>query len=80
VNTDESLLDTFPGRLFIADMLSVGGWGMPDDLIRAATRAVSSYLYSDRCLDASVGAWSAVSTAWLREPPGVEIRPAPVAG
>jgi hypothetical protein len=25
---------------------------------------------------ASVGAWSAVSTAWVREPPGVELRPA----
>jgi hypothetical protein len=29
---------------------------------------------------ASVGAWSAVSTAWLREPPNVEFRPAPAAG
>lgn len=58
----ESLLDTFPGRLFInnlqlfrrsgglspeAFVVSMG----PKDLIRAATRAVSSYLYSDACLE-----------------------------
>jgi hypothetical protein len=50
VDTGESLLDTFPGRLFIQHMLSVPGWGTPEYLIEAATRAVSSYLYSDRCL------------------------------
>lgn len=45
----ESLLDTFPGRLFIEDMRSFGGLGVPEDLIRAAAWAVGSYLYSDRC-------------------------------
>lgn len=45
----ESLLDTVPGRLFIEDMRSFGGLGVPEDLIRAAARAVGSYLYSDRC-------------------------------
>ncbi|OBH07602.1 MULTISPECIES: hypothetical protein [unclassified Mycobacterium] len=47
----ESLLDTFPGRLFIERMRSVGGLGAPEELISAASRAVGSYLYSDRCLD-----------------------------
>lgn len=47
----ESLLDTFPGRLFIEHMRSFGGLGIPEDLIRAATSAVGSYLYSDRCLE-----------------------------
>ncbi len=47
----ESLLDTFPGRLFIEHMRSFGGLGMPERLISAANRAVGGYLYSDRCLD-----------------------------
>lgn len=47
----ESLLDTFPGRLFIEDMLSVQGWDVPENLIRAAGWAIGSYLYSDRCRD-----------------------------
>ena len=51
MSTGESLLDTFPGRLFIQHMRSVPGWGMPENLIEAASWAVSSYLYSDRCLD-----------------------------
>lgn len=49
MSADESLLDTFPGRLFIADMQSFGGLAIPEDLIRTAARAVGSYLYSDRC-------------------------------
>ncbi|OBI53939.1 hypothetical protein [Mycobacterium sp. E796] len=44
----ESLLDTFPGRLFVDDMRSFGGLAVPERLIRAATSAVSGYLYSDR--------------------------------
>ena len=47
----ESLLDTFPGRLFIEHMRSFGGLGIPEDLIRASSWAVGSYLYSDRCLE-----------------------------
>lgn len=47
----ESLLDTFPGRLFIEHMMSFGNWGTPEGLIGAATRAVSRYLYTDDCLD-----------------------------
>jgi hypothetical protein len=50
VSARESLLDTFPGRLFIEHMLSVQGWGMPESLIGAATWAISRYLYSDGCL------------------------------
>lgn len=51
MSTGESLLDTFPGRLFIEHMRSFGGLGVPEDLISAATKAVGSYLYSDRCRD-----------------------------
>lgn len=62
VSTRESLLDTFPGRLFIEHLLSVRRSGsesptafvgamLPEDLIRAATSAVGRYLYSDDCLD-----------------------------
>jgi hypothetical protein len=51
VSTRESLLDTIPGRLFIEQMLSARGPYWPEDMIRAATRAVSRYLYSDRWLD-----------------------------
>ncbi|OBI88653.1 hypothetical protein [Mycobacterium sp. 1245805.9] len=47
----ESLLDTFPGRLFIQDMRRFGGLAVPKTLIRAATWAVSGYLYSDRYLE-----------------------------
>ncbi|WP_068185515.1 hypothetical protein [Mycobacterium sp. UM_CSW] len=47
----ESLLDTFPGRLFIEDMRSRGGLAVPVRLIRAATWAISGYLYSDRYLE-----------------------------
>ncbi|OBF45616.1 hypothetical protein A5787_12300 [Mycobacterium sp. 852002-50816_SCH5313054-b] len=49
----ESLLDTFPGRLFIEDMRSFGGLVIPERLVRAAARAVGGYLYSDRCLEAA---------------------------
>ena len=60
VSTSESLLDTFPGRLFIDQLrflhrhtgvspaAFVGALG-PEDLIRVATHAVGSYLYGD-CL------------------------------
>ncbi|ORW84881.1 hypothetical protein AWB92_28520 [Mycobacterium sp. IEC1808] len=51
MSVGESLLDTFPGRLFIEDMRSRGGLAVPVRLIRAATRAVSGYLYSDRYLE-----------------------------
>jgi hypothetical protein len=50
VRAEESLLDTFPGRLFIEDMRSFGGLALAEDVIRAANSAVGSYLYSDRCL------------------------------
>lgn len=49
MSTRESLLDTFPGRLFIERMRSFGGLGMPEDVIGATAWAVGSYLYSDRC-------------------------------
>jgi hypothetical protein len=51
VNAGESLLDTFPGRLFIEDMRSFGGLAIPERLVRAAAWAVGGYLYSDRWLD-----------------------------
>ena len=61
LSTGESLLDTFPGRLFIkhlsffrpADVSPTAFVGavQPKDLIRGATRAASAYLYSDDCLD-----------------------------
>ncbi|MEE6178212.1 hypothetical protein [Mycobacterium sp. 050134] len=59
----ESLLDTFPGRLFIVRILEFGCGSdyrspqeiidslTPDDLIRAAASAVRDYLYSDECLN-----------------------------
>ncbi|OBA74315.1 hypothetical protein A5641_28235 [Mycobacterium sp. 1554424.7] len=47
----ESLLDTFPGRLFIEDMRRSGGLAIPERLIRTAVWAVSGYLYSDRWQD-----------------------------
>lgn len=47
----ESLLDTFPGRLFIEDMRSSGGLGVPEVLVRTGARAVGGYLYSDRWLN-----------------------------
>ncbi|CQD21728.1 hypothetical protein BN1232_05361 [Mycobacterium lentiflavum] len=47
----ESLLDTFPGRLFIRDMWLSGGFDTPEHLIRAAASAVGRYLYSGGCLD-----------------------------
>ncbi|MEE6178207.1 hypothetical protein [Mycobacterium sp. 050134] len=58
----ESLLETFPGRLFLVRILAYGGKSdrrspqekidslNPDDLIRGATSAIGSYLYSDRWL------------------------------
>jgi hypothetical protein len=51
VTAGESLLDTFPGRLFIEDMRSFGGLALPEHLIHAAGRAVGGYLHSDRYLD-----------------------------
>ncbi|MGO9353496.1 MAG: hypothetical protein ACLP3C_22680 [Mycobacterium sp.] len=42
----ESLLDTGPGRLFIEHLRHVGDLDA-SDLIRRATRAVASHLYSD---------------------------------
>ncbi|WP_082958691.1 hypothetical protein [Mycobacterium sp. E3198] len=51
MSAHESLLDTFPGRLFIEDMRSLGGLAIPERLVRAAASAVGSYLYSDRCRD-----------------------------
>ncbi len=51
MSAPESLLDTFPGRLFIADMRRFGGLAIPEQLIRAAASAVSGFLYSDRYLD-----------------------------
>ncbi len=45
----ESLLDTFPGRVFLEDMRPFGGLGVPEDLVGSAAWAVASYLYSDRC-------------------------------
>jgi hypothetical protein len=51
VNAGESLLDTFPGRLFIEDIRSFGGLAIPERLVRAAAWAVGGYLYSDRWLD-----------------------------
>jgi hypothetical protein len=51
VGARESLLDTFPGRLFIADMRRYGGLAIPEKLIRASVRAVGGYLYSDRWHD-----------------------------
>ncbi|MCV7092934.1 hypothetical protein [Mycobacterium interjectum] len=47
----ESLLDTFPGRLFIEDMRSFGGLASPERIVGAAAWAVGGYLYSDRWLD-----------------------------
>ena len=47
----ESLLDTFPGRLFIDEMQRFARPVMPEALIEAATRAVARYLYADGCLD-----------------------------
>jgi hypothetical protein len=44
---------------------------------RFSTTDGSGLAHSQSGPYASVGAWSAVSTAWLREPPGVEFRPAP---
>jgi hypothetical protein len=49
VSNQESLLDTVPGRLFIGDMRSSQDWGLSENLIRAATRAIGRYLYSDGC-------------------------------
>jgi hypothetical protein len=49
VSGRESLLDTFPGRLFIEDMRSSAGLAIPERLVRAAHSAVGGYLYSDRC-------------------------------
>lgn len=62
MGTGESLLDTFPGRLFIEQLRSghcfSGASAMeivaamtPEDLVRGATAAVRRYLYSDACLD-----------------------------
>ncbi|WP_077101126.1 hypothetical protein [Mycobacterium terramassiliense] len=51
ISAGESLLDTFPGRLFIEDMRSFGGLAIPERLVRAAAWSVSGYLYSDRWLD-----------------------------
>ncbi|WP_204081360.1 hypothetical protein [Mycobacterium riyadhense] len=60
VSTDESLLDTFPGRLFIEHLRYRCPAGIapaafvsamqPEDLIRAAASAVGGYLYSGDCL------------------------------
>jgi hypothetical protein len=58
VSTSESLLDTFPGRLFIDQLrflqrhsgvspAAFVGAMDPEDVIRAATYAVGHYLYSD---------------------------------
>lgn len=58
----ERLLDTFPGRLFVKSLqffyssseLSPSAFTAcmwPEDLIREATDAVASYLYSDKCLE-----------------------------
>ncbi|OBK47179.1 hypothetical protein [Mycobacterium sp. 1081908.1] len=47
----ESLLDTFPGRLFIEDMRRSGGLAIPERLIGAGVSAVGGYLYSDRYLE-----------------------------
>lgn len=44
----ESLLDTFPGRLFVEHMQCRGGLAIPKELIRGAARSVGGYLYSDR--------------------------------
>jgi len=60
VSARESLLDTFPGRVFIKDLLRFRGSGglpptafagevCPEHLIRHATDAVGRYLYSDGC-------------------------------
>jgi hypothetical protein len=43
----ESVLDTFPGRLFVEHLRF--GAREPEDLIRVATWAVSQYRYSDGC-------------------------------
>ena len=62
MSTRESLLDTFPGRLFIRNLLrfrgsddlppsAFAGEVWPEHLIRRATGAVGSYLYSDSCVD-----------------------------
>jgi len=62
VSTHESLLDTFPGRLFIKHLASVQHLGSesptafvgampPEDLIRTATSSVRRYLYSEDCLE-----------------------------
>jgi hypothetical protein len=51
VSARESLLDTFPGRLFIEHMQRYGGLAVPEELIRAAARSVGGYLYSDRWQD-----------------------------
>jgi hypothetical protein len=51
VSGRESLLDTFPGRLFVEDMRRFGGLAIPDRLIRATAWAGTGYLYSDRWLD-----------------------------
>jgi hypothetical protein len=51
VSTGESLLDTFPGRLFISKMRSFGSLADLGDVVRAASWAVGGYLYSDRCLE-----------------------------
>ncbi|BBZ44302.1 hypothetical protein [Mycobacterium parmense] len=53
MSNDESLLGTFPGRLFLRELrprvpASIAAMG-PMELISAATRAVGSYLYADEC-------------------------------
>jgi hypothetical protein len=62
MSTQESLLDTFPGRIFIKNLKFFrppGGpsptafiAGMrPEKLIREATHAIGLYLYSNKCLE-----------------------------
>jgi hypothetical protein len=54
VHPGESLLNTFPGRLFINELRWRGGSPAvmsAQDLLEAATHAVASYLYNDSCLE-----------------------------
>lgn len=63
MNPRESLLGTFPGRLFIEHLRSAGAfpevlasnawpeWSIREFLIHGAIYAISRYLYSDDCLE-----------------------------
>lgn len=61
MGTEEPLLDTFPGRIFIEQLrtrrlagMSISAYiaaMLPEELVWCATSAVGRYLYSDDCLN-----------------------------